>query len=337
MNRKTHRFLAWPLAALTIAVGACQSDPNKLTDEQKKRLVEIHTESAEQYLNMGEIDRAEGQALKGLALEPDNVHLQLIRGWALQRRGRTADVFAAEQVFRPLLASGDFRATLGLAESLERKGVAYTEAAQAIKSGKRVTEAPDPTQRAHELDGFARKSWEESHAHYTGVLEKHPGDVDAMNGLARVSALLDRKEESLDWASRVIDSVARERVFWEQRVLRPDISADEESHLRGLMSRALDIEVAAHLHSSTVLHSLGRDGEAIAHLDAAVALDPDRPEHYSRRAELSQSVGHYQQAVADVDQFLKLSTLGFDHPDIRRAWRLRSQCQESLRQAELDR
>jgi tetratricopeptide (TPR) repeat protein len=325
------RSLLATSAILALSTAACRSSEKKLTGEQKEKMIEIHTESAQQYLNMGELDRAEGQTLKGLELDPDNLKLKLIRGWALQKRGRTSDVLLAERVFREVLPSGDFRATLGLAEALERKGLAFEESARDIRSGKRVSESPDPERRADDLDAEARRAWTESAALYARTLEQHASDIDAMNGSLRVAALLGRNEESLDWSRRLIEAAQADRWFWEQRILRPQITADEEARFRQIVGQLADLEIATRVHASTILHELERDAEALEHVDAALALAPERAPLHGRRAVLLSSLGRYEEAIRDIDAFLARTTVGFDHPDIRRAYDLRGECERALR------
>ena len=47
--------------------------------------------------------------------------LQLVLAWATLRRGSTQDVLRAEAIFKKLAKKKDYRATLGLAQALERK------------------------------------------------------------------------------------------------------------------------------------------------------------------------------------------------------------------------
>lgn len=311
-------------------LAACSSG-EKLTAEQKQRMLEIHTESAQQYLAMGELERAQDQTQKGLELDPENVKLRLIRGWALQRRGRTNDILQSERVFRDLLATGDYRANLGLGESLERKGIACAEAADAIRSGERVTDAADPVQRADGLDQDATRAWEEAHTELKRALDNHPGDIDAIGGLIRVSALLGRDGESLDWCARHLEATTADLQFWEQRILRPDISAEEEAYFRGLIKRLTQRQIATHLHAATLLVNGGEKPAALQHLDAVAELDPERSEVFSRRAELALDLGRYDQAIVDIDTFLRLCQKNFDHPDVKRAWRLRGEAEAKKR------
>ncbi len=318
--------------ALCLVMQACASE-GELTDEQKTKLVEGYTEQAEQYLQMGELDRAQGQTEKGLALDPQNFRLKLIRGLTLQKRGKTDDVLRAEAAFREILDSGDYRVSLGLALALERKGVALSSASQDIASGKRVSEAPDPKKRADELAQEAMRAWAESVEHYTTTLKAHSGDTDAMNGLVRTTALLGRDAESLAWADQLLDACQTDLAFWEQRLARPSVSAQEEGYFRHLIKQITDIQTATHLHAATLLHKLQRDPEAIAQLDAALEVNPEQAELYSRRGELNYDLKRYEPAMKDIDSYLRLSSQPFDHPDVKRAWRLRAECEEQLRTA----
>ncbi len=318
------------IAASLMLLVACTST-DQPTAEQLQKMLEIHTESAQQYLAMGELERAQDQAQKGLEIDPENLKLRLITGWALQRRGRTNDILQAENVFRQLLGTGDYRANLGLGEALERKGMVCSEAADAIRSGDRVSEAADPSVRIAELEQDAKNAWSESHTELKRALERHPGDIDAIGGLIRVSALLGNDRESLDWCARHLEATTADLNFWQQRILRPDISAEEESYFRSLIKRLTHRQVATHLHAATLLVKSGDKAEAIGHLDVVAELDPERSEVFSRRAELALELGRYDQAIVDIDTFLRLCKKDFEHPDVKRAWRLRGEAEAKKR------
>jgi tetratricopeptide (TPR) repeat protein len=314
----------------------CVSDENKppeLTAEQKARVIDRYTETAQQYLMMGELDRAEGQTMKALEIDPKNVKCKMIRGWTLQKRGKTQDILVAERIFREIKNEGDYRATLGLAECLERKGVAFDEASEAIASGKRVSEAPDPSVRSHQLVAERDRAWKESSEHYAAVIKDHPDDVDARNGSMRIQALLGNDDASLEHADKLLAQIGPTRDFWEKRMLRPEISAKDEKLYRERIDHFKSLERATHVHAAMLLHKHSRDDAALQHVEAAIALEPDRAELYGRRAEIEKSLGRNEQAIADIDQFLHRSTLTYDHPDVKRAYRLRKECEDALRTA----
>jgi tetratricopeptide (TPR) repeat protein len=316
------------LAALLLAgLAACSSGPSR---EQKKQLVSLHTEMALGYYQLGDLQRAEGQALKGLELAPGNDMLELVLAWTLQRRGSTNDVLRAEAIFRKLEQSGDYRATVGLGEALEQKGKAYDEAARRIRSGEQETSAPDPAKRADELEADAHKAWDESVGRYEKTLEQHPGDRDALNGLQRVLALLGRYPESLARSQELVDQITSEVDFWQQRLERPEITAQDELRLRDLVQKARELQLASYLQQALVLRVLGRQEEELERLTAALELDPTRPDVYGRRAQVLKELGRYQDAIQDIDEFLKLTPEPFDHPDTRQAYELRAACQAEI-------
>jgi tetratricopeptide (TPR) repeat protein len=328
--RRTAVLLALLLAP---AFAGCASEGP--TQEQRTKMLEIYVETAQQYLAMGELDRAEGQALKGLELDPKNTMLKLIRGWTLQRRGRPVDILGAEVVFREIEPGGDYRATLGLAEALERKGIALRESAESLRSGRRVSEAPDPEGRAKELDQEGVRAWRESIEKYEKTITQRPTDIDALNGLGRVYALLGDRERCLASLDRLIDALETDIAFWKQALRRPNLSEREETRFRKLVRQQTDTEIGARLLASSALYETQRYQEACAHLDAAIALDLDRAELYSRRADIRRQLGRYEEAIADIEAFMRRTDRPADHPDISRAWRLRAECEQRMRAARL--
>ncbi|MBK7876670.1 MAG: hypothetical protein IPJ77_13145 [Planctomycetes bacterium] len=319
------------LASATLVLAACNSSGYSAKDKQK--LIENHTELAQQYLAMGELDRAEGQTRKGLELDEKNVKLKLLSAKVLIKRGRPEDVLRAESLLTKVENEGDYQVRLCLAIALERKGLAYDEAADAIESGQRVTEAADPKQRVVELREAARKAWRESVARYERVIQEHEQDTDAMNGLARVHGLLGDQVASLGWAEKLITATQVDLDFWKKQMVRPDMSADEEARFRNFVKQYSELQAKTHLTASVLLHELQRDSEAEAHVTQAIELDPEQPEFYGRRAELRKAQHKHDRAIQDLDTFLRLSTQPFDHPDVRRAWNLRRECEEALRTA----
>ena len=336
LRARLTRTLLLGTVVVFVGAGCASEDPNKqpeLTAEQKARVVDRYTETAQQYLMMGELDRAEGQTLKALELDPKNVKCKMIRGWTLQKRGKTQDILVAERIFREIKDEGDYRATLGLAECLERKGLAFDEASSAIASGKRVSEAPDPNVRSHQLISERDRAWKESSEHYAAVVKDHPDDIDARNGSMRIESLLGNDEASLDHAEKLVAQIGPTREFWEKRMLRPEISAKDEKLYRERIDHFKALERATHVHAAMLLHKLSRDEAALQHVEAAIAIEPDRAELYGRRAEIEKSLGRNEQAIADIDQYLHRSTQTYDHPDVKRAYRLRKECEDALRTA----
>ncbi len=307
------------LAALVLAT-ACRSNGTSDADR-----LDIYVESAYVHWEQGDLDRARGQALKGLEIDRKNRPLNLMMGWILLRRDRRDDLLGAEKVFRRLVEDdGDPRAQQGLAATLERLAVLHDEAAVALESGRLTTEAEDPQQRADELRAQSREHYEEALELYEVVLEDRPDFIKALNGAVRTTASLQRLDESLSYAEQLLETIGRERDYWTSILQREDINTDEERDLHERVRGATQLMLDTHLFAASALHDLGRPGDALAHIESSIALDPALPEAYSLRAQAFHGTGRVTEAVADLDRFIGLSGKNFDHPDIRRAMDLRT-------------
>lgn len=313
------------LAALVLCL-ACQS--GEKMDPEKE--LSMRRELALRYYELDDLQRAEDQAQRGLALAPDDKQLQLLIGWIRQRRGRAEDVFYAEVVFRQLADTGDFRAWLGLGEALERKGVFFSEAAEGIESGELTTDALDPDRRAKEYTKDARESWQEAITWYQKVLEKRDGEPQALNGLMRTEALLGNYRDSLRWCNRLIEQCNQEISIWTKQLARPDLLAEEEAVLRALRKSTQDLVQECNLQAATLLLSIGQPQVALESLDSAISIDPDIAELYSRRAQVLIELGRWSDAIASLQDFLRLSSEPFEHPDIQKAYDLIAQCKSKL-------
>jgi len=312
----------WVAAAILCLAPACTSTEG----ERDEQLFEIYSNTAESYYQLGDNDRAIGQAIKALQIEPDDVKLKLILGWSLQRRGTTDDVMKAEMMFRDVLDEDDFRAPLGLAASLERQGLAHEEAAEAIETGKRVTEAADPRARALELHARARELWQESAEWYAKTLEMQKSNLDALNGLQRVEALVGRKEASLARSFQLVEALRTDRAFWSKRLEKPELGEREEAEIRDMVRRLTELEVVSRLHAARMQYQQGRPVQALEQLDVAIGLSPDRADLFGMRAVVQKELGRYDAAIADAERFIALSPQSVDSADIQNAHDLLREC-----------
>lgn len=322
------------LAPLLFA--ACSSSGERsLSAEEKQKLIEVHTESAQQYLNMGELDRAEGQTEKGLALDPKNKKLELILGMTLLKRGQSVDLMRAQGIFQALDSEGDFQTSVGLGSVQERLAILHRQSAADIRAGKHITQAADPEQRASEFESRAKTYLEQARASFERSLQRKPDNVDGLNGLVRTAALLHDDKTSLATAEKLIAILREDRRFWETSLVRPEISSQEEARFRKLARAQSDLEIAARLHAATLAHGLGDEQRAIEHLGGVLELKPDLAEAYSRRAEGEMALGRYREAHADLDSFLRLSAgrKKSDDPEIKRAFALLGECDRKVREA----
>jgi tetratricopeptide (TPR) repeat protein len=310
------------LACLGLLLVACQGSGARIDRETQ---LELYRETALDHYDQGDLNRAESQALKGLHLEKDDKVLRLMIGWICLRRGDVANLERAEWVFRGFLRDHpkEQRATLGLASALERLGGANLAAATAIESGDRLPDRGRPEVRARELRQTAEENWEEALELYQQNLAAGGGSLDAVDGMQRVTARLGRYEESLQWSERLVDQAERERQWYRSKLETAQVTAVEERRLREGERRARRLLVDTFLAANALHVSAGQWQPAVAALDAALALEPEDPNLYSRRAQLRYLLGDFEGALVDIDRFVASSPLATNHPDIQTAFRLR--------------
>lgn len=316
------------LLPLLCVLAGCQS--TDMSDEERERILSIHIETSGAYLSMGDYGRAVDQALRGLKVEPENFKLRLYLARGLQKTGRTIDMARAEQVFRSMPRGEDYRVALGLAETIERRGIAQSEAATAVRAGRRFTEAPDPAVRADELETDARAAWSESIDLYHDALALAPEDAEILNGLVRAHTLLGENETAITWGDRVIEVTSSDRAWWTEALQRPGMSPRDEAAGRRSLDRLDRLESSVRLNSYTLLAASKSLTAALGHLDRAAELDPKNTNLHSRRAELLIDLGRHADALHAIDDYLSRTEANFDSEDVRRAFRLRTACREAL-------
>jgi len=332
-----------PLAALALALaGACSSTPDEPKRDPQKEFELYKTTAVFHYANK-EYARAHSQAQKALELQPRDQKLLLMKAWIRLQAGTTQDYLAAEKQFRGLLAEGGYEAQLGLAATLERLGTVYRESADALEqqaSGAQLQSdgtlspprTPDKKQRARieELRAQRDSAWRESVAMYARILEERPADLAALNGSQRTLGLLGEFAASLQHTDRLIEAALAERGFWQQQLQREVLTADEEASFRKRVDESRALEVGTRLYAASALRALGRTQECIDHLTRVIELEPGMPEAYSRRAQGLHALGQHEQALADLDVYLRLTPRPYEDPDVRAAYELRSQCAAAL-------
>lgn len=329
MSNARTRMHALALALLFCTGLGCKSNEPK---EDPERKFVLYRETAVLHYADGDYDRAESQALKALEIHPDTEKLELMVAWCRAKRETRDSLLAAEQTFRRLAPTAGYEARLGLAASLERLGVLSQEAARDFASGKRSPSQAgvDPKQRAHELEEQARAQWRESAGLYAQLLNDKPADRSALNGMQRVQGLLGDYASVATYAARMLESLGEDRAFYQAQLLRNETSADDEARFRKALDDVRKLELETHLLCSDAFRRLGQREQARRELDQAQSLDPNRPETYGLRAKLLFEMGSFAAAISDIDQFLRLAPLPFEHPEIRGAYELRAKCEAAL-------
>ena len=319
--------------SLVLLGGACQSnEPPEMTREQK---LGAYLENALRYYEQRDYDRALHQVRQGLSVDRRNERFLLMLGKIHLLRGTKEDLAIAEQVFERHPEPKDYRVQLGLGEANERLGLLKAESAEAIRSGEAYTEHPDPEERAVELTRQAREHWERAYQAYEDSLELFRGEVGTVNGLVRVSALLKREHESIEWSRELLDVIAESTRLRRLELEDSDIGAGRERDVLDSIRANEEVAIGTHLHVANLYFRMGLLEEAADELSRVIEIDPERAAAYSQRAQVLFELGRYALARDSIDRFLRLSTdRSFDDPDIRRAYELEARCRAALTDAE---
>lgn len=318
------------------ALTACSS-PSKaeelygLSDEE---LLGVYLENALYYVELGDWDRVIDQATRGLELDSENERFQLMFGRAHLMRGERDSIQMAIDMFEQMDNQDDFRVQMSWGAAIERKGVFYEEAADAVRSGRRATEADDPIARANELTGTARAYWTEAQTKYRRSLELRSGEPEPMNGMVRTAAFLGNYEDSVQWARDLIDAVRASQRLVDMQMEESDLTAARETKLFKDQRTNRDLEVKARLHIATLERQLGNLGAASDQFDAIIALDPSLIEAHSLQAQVLFELGEYRRSKDAINRFIELKARGGESsvsdPEIVRAYDLVDRCDAAL-------
>jgi len=220
---------------------------------------------------------------------------------------------------------------LGLAITCERLGKAYDDVARATLAGEREVPAGTSAERhASELEARSQRYWKEAVALCDGILATGEGNTNAMNALQRIEALRGNYDASLQWSARLLERTGEELKSWRRMLQEKDLTETEEKLFRRNERAALELENDTHIFAATLLFKVGRYDEGLPHLDAVVQANPDLAQAYSLRGQFRARSGAYQGAIEDLDRYLALSQAPYEHPDVQKAFELRSEAQKKL-------
>ncbi len=322
LNLQTQRaLLLLPILALALFASCSSTDdqPKELSDTEK---LGLYYERALRYYEMRELDRCQDQVQKGLEIDGQNERLLLMLGRCHQTRGTLTDVLLAEQIFRDHPAKDDYRVPLCLAGTLERKGSFFEEASNAVASGERFTEAADPQARALELMADAKGAWQESYSTYETALGLYTGSFESLNGLMRTSVYLGKFEESFDWSTMFLESLAESNSLFNKQLREHELRGVSTVQTERTLLDNMDMEVQIRLHRSNLLHRDKKPSKALVELNEILILDETVSEAYARRGQLLHDLGQYQRSTDALEKYLSLSTEKFEHPNVRQAFNI---------------
>ena len=337
---RTRPLLAGLAAGLVLVatggLGGCSST-RETTEDGRPELTDeewlgVYIENALRYIELGEIERAEDQARRGLEIDPDNSRFLLIYGQCKLLQGDAQNIAAAIQVFEAIKEKDEYRVQGFWGAAMERSGVFYEEAASGVRDGSRPTDAPDRTRRADELEAEAREQWREAKQHYLKSREIFPGWPQSLGGLVRTTALLGELDESIAYGRELIDSIRGSQRLVMIQLEDEGITAEDESALFENQRANRQFEVKTRLHIAFLLEELGRLEEALAEFDEILVVQPDLAQAHSLKAQLLFDLGEFVKARTSIERFIELRarTASFEDPDIRKAYDFLERCDRAI-------
>lgn len=325
---------------VALAAVACSSTPEGERALTKKEKLGVYLENAYYYMELGEVDRAIGQAESALELDPGNERFLLIYGRGYLYRGSASDIQRSIDALRSIRNTSEiddwrYHSTLGMA--LERKGVLYEEAAEGVATGERATDAPDPIARAAELRGEAESYFREAREHYLTAIDPdtgRTGETEPLNGLVRVSGLLGEFDAAVSWSNELLGSIESAERLLEDELQTPNLDADREASIFRNLRSFRNLETKTRLALANLEYRRQNFAEAAEQLDIVTVMRPNLEQAYSQRAQVLFEMGEYRRAKESIERYIELRATGegaLTDPAVKRAFELSEACDRAIR------
>lgn len=297
------------LIAASLFAAACSSTPS----EEELRLIFFKRNSKE-FFDGQKFEMAQTQCRKGLSIDPDDVSLQLLLGFALIRQKSPIETWEARLVEAAQTFEGaigdedefDYRSRLGLGEAEAQLVNLRTSQLEAAKSDERLT----PEERAarlekiqHDVDVRLARAEEA-----LGEVLATPVGKDnalAMSTLARIYACTKRYPEAEDLLRRLAATLSRSIHLRSQQLDQKNQPAEMRLAERENIDRLTEQRLEALALLTNVLAKQELWNEVIAVYAQIEAEHGMQPADYYNRAEANSQIGSADAAIADYDQFIQ--------------------------------
>ena len=276
--------------------------------KEEKTVFEGHVQNAQRYYDRGRYVQAEQQARKAMDFKPKDKKANLLLAWTLLQLGSPGQLREALARFESLEGRDgkDFRITHGLATAQYR--LSLLRAQQVV-----TLEAEDPRdevllqQAIRERDGYQ----EAAKQMYIKTLELNEDYPEALSNLGQIYALENKSEMALAKLERFLVLAEQTRRYLEEKRTRL-ITDDQALILDEKITRNIDREVSVRDLVANILYKEGRTDEAIDQLDRILALRHGWTDLYLNRARCLARLGRFQEAIRDVETFLKKTDRRFE-------------------------
>ena len=306
------------LAALFLLCSCGMLGPNS---EQRQQLY-FHQSNAKLYYESRHFDQALDQIQRGLAIEPDDYQLHLVKSMTLlrvaQERNDPAKLREAERSFDHLMTLRKVdklepQALLGYALMQQRLGLEQSTEAERIREELKRTawselERTQREAKANEHEQKAQSFMNIAERQLADLLKR--GDLPdlAEYHLLQILSLQGRLAEAIEHGHAYLKHSAKNQALHHTNIERtPSVAYEsfQRKELQDLINQEIEVRaLLANLH-----FKLGQHAEVVAELDRVLALDPTRSIDYFNRGRSLKALGKTELMRRDYQKFVATTKL----------------------------
>ena len=319
------------VVAASCAAGLSTSACSALTPDGKQNEPEddnarkAHFEEAAQtYYDGGKYEQSAGQWRKVLTIEPERPKANWGLAKSLAMTGTVQALRESEQIFNKIDTWDWSHPTLGdrRHEVLKDHAEVYLQIADYYDRDVAVLEsalddprADVPSIRRHMQEQIAKRNELLSKAIpiYERVLELSPNNPLAIAGLAKAHLTVGNNQRGIDFSRRYMAITKTSQDGWKRELKaledeRGRTATDEQrEYYRAKIRSAREKEIKMHLLLASVLMRTHDYRGSVAEYDTVLEMDPVRPAARVERAQALAASGDYKRAIADLEEYLKIT------------------------------
>jgi tetratricopeptide (TPR) repeat protein len=333
------RFAPLLLGAAAVLLAGCDSMPltpdsprDKAKDEAAK--VEYYESAALTYYDGGKYETSVQMWDRVLALQPGNQKAKWGLAKALQMQGTLASLGRARNILagepktpgivdldwnHPELGDRKFevQATLAtvyadLADYYDRD-VRLGQATLAKMAEATPADIALAKQKIAEMTAKRDELLRKSVPLWRAVLQASPDNPYAVAGLAKAHLTVGNDDLGIRFARQYVEISRRSQELWQKKLkdwektAGRDVTDEQRGFFVEKVLGAREKEMKMHLLLATVHMRREEFDLAVGEYDAVIALDPAVPAAYLERAQALAAGRRYPAAVADLEQYLKIT------------------------------
>jgi tetratricopeptide (TPR) repeat protein len=334
------------LVALLVALPACRGmlpKTGKALDHlvpdsaESKRLYTLYAGNGQRYFDGGKYAQAEDQFLRALEQDTYSHKANLGAGWSALQQGTPAKLETAIERFNRTidLDDSDSRAWLGLGVAHAELGLRQLRESEAADEKHPTAKEPERSQLASDakrLRGESTRNFAEGREALEKTLQLHRDDPRALLALGNIAANQNDFATAERHYRKYVDLARQTREIFQKR--KPTLETeDDRKAMVDKINRNVKDEGRARDMLAAIYFKQERHQDALAELNTILDIDVQPPDNvYLLRAQCLASSGKYEDAVQDVDRFLKYTARKFD-PLVEEAYKLKDEYSRKLASA----